>query len=136
MRSLHHRTERWRLRAVLEVNRVTGATRRYSASITLRDRFAMLAAAKELEAVTKEAKTWLSAHPCSDEKLGARIEGMLNTSDEVAVTARRVVTDPAADIETTMGRIGYLLAEIEIDSQLLNGSLRPRGSTRRRRRAA
>ncbi len=136
MRSLQHPTERWRLRAVLELNRVTGANRRYSASMTLRNRFAMLAAAKELEAVTKEAETWLSAHPCSDQRLGEQMEGMLHTSAEVAVTARRAVTDPAADIETTMGRIGYLLAEIEIDSQLLDGSLRPRGSSRRRRRAA
>ncbi len=136
MRSLYHPTERWRLRAVLELNGVTSASRRYSASITLRNRFAMLAAAKELEAVTKEAETWLSAHPCSDEKLGARIEGMLNTSAEVAMTARRAAADPAGDIETTMGRIGYLLAEIEIGSQLLDGSLRPRGSSRRRRRAA
>ena len=75
MRSLYHPTERWRLRAVLELNGVTSASRRYSASITLRNRFAMLAAAKELEAVTKEAETWLSAHPCSDEKLGARHRG-------------------------------------------------------------
>lgn len=136
MRSLHHPTERWRLRAMLELDRVTDASRQYSASITLRNRFAMLATAKELEAATKDAEAWLSAHPCSDEKLGAHIEGMLNTSAEVAVTALRAVTDSAADIETTMGRIGYLLAEIEIDSQLLHGSLRPRSSSRRRRRAA
>ena len=52
------------------------------------------------------------------------------------MTARRAAADPAGDIETTMGRIGHLLAEIEIGSQLLDGSLRPRGSSRRRRRAA
>ena len=127
--------EKWRLRAVLELNRVRGASRRYSASITLRNRFAMLAAADELEAVTKEATTWLSSNPCPDHELLAHIEGMLGTSAEVAVTARQAVTDPAADIETTMGRIGNLLAQIEIDSHVLDSWLRRRGSRRRRRAA-
>jgi hypothetical protein len=100
---------------------VRGASRRFSASITLNNRFAMLAAADELEAVTKDAREWLSAHPCPDHELSQHIEEMLATCDEVTVTAWLAVTDPLADIETTMGRIGYLLAEIEIDAHLLAG---------------
>jgi hypothetical protein len=114
-------TEQWRSRALLEMNRMRGACRRYSEAITLRDRSAKLTAANELEAATKDADAWLSAHPCSDAKLEAHFEGMLNTSALVALIAQRTVTDPPANIGIPMGRVGRLLAEIEIDGYVLEG---------------
>jgi hypothetical protein len=103
------------------MNRMRRACRRYSEAITLRDGSAKLAAANELEAVTKDADAWLSAHPCSDARLEAYIEGMLNTSALVALIAQRALTDPPTNIGTPMGRIGRLLAEIDIDGHLLEG---------------
>ena len=114
-------TEQWRCRALFEMNRMRSACRRYSEAITLRDGSAKLAAANELEAVTKDADAWLSAHLCSEAKLEVHIERMLNASALVALIAQRAVTDPPANIGTAMGRIGRLLAEIDIDWHLLEG---------------
>jgi hypothetical protein len=117
----HHSTEQWRFRALFEMNRMRGACRRYSESITLRDRSAKLTAANELEAVTKTVDAWLSTHPCPDARLEAHLEGMLHTSARVALIARRTLSDQPANIGTPMGRIGRLLAEIEIDGHFLEG---------------
>lgn len=62
----------------------------------------------------------LAANLCPDPRLWARNAWLLNTSSEVVFTARRAATDPEADIETAMGRLGDLLGLIETNSHLMN----------------
>ena len=111
----HH----WLIRATAVLGRVTGAERRFSTAISLND-VTLLAAADELEAATKEAKVWVAANSCPDLELGGRVDLMLSTCAEVALTAQRAVTDPATETDLVIGRLGDLLAIIDFHSQTLN----------------
>jgi hypothetical protein len=112
--------QQWRVSALTELERVTTAERRFSASITLNNAIAMLAAADELQAAARDATVWRMANPCPDSKLGTHVAWMLTTCMEVAITAQRAITDPRADTEAAMGRLGLLLAVIDFHSQTLN----------------
>ena len=112
--------EQWRFRAAVELDRVTAANRRLSASITLNNETAILAAADELQTATRNATMCLPSNLCPDSKLWACVAWLLNASAEVALTAQRAMTDPVADSETAMGRLGDLLALIETHSHLLD----------------
>jgi hypothetical protein len=111
--------QHWLIKATAVLGRVTGAERRFSASISVND-VTMLAAADELEAATKEAKVWVAANSCPDLELGGRVALMLSTCAEVALTAQRAVTDPATETDLVIGRLGDLLAIIDFHSQTLN----------------
>ena len=112
--------QQWRLSAMAELQRVTTAERRFSASITLNNEIAMLAAADELQAATRDATVWRMANPCPDSKLGTHVAWMLTTCMEVAITAQRALTDSRVDTESAMGRLGLLLAVIDFHSQTLD----------------
>jgi len=112
--------QQWRLSVMAELERVTIAERRFSASITLNNAVAMLAAADELQAAAKEATVWRMANPCPDSKLGTHVVWMLTTCMEVAITAQRALSDSRVDTEAAMGRLGLLLAVIDFHSQTLD----------------
>lgn len=112
--------QQWRISAMAELERVTTAERRFSASITLNNTVAMLAAADELQAAARDATVWRLANPCPDSKLGTHVAWMLTTCMEVAVTAQRALTDRRVDTEAAMGRLGLLLAVIDFHSQTLD----------------
>ncbi len=80
----------------------------------------MLSAADELQVATWDATLWTAVNACPDVELGERIALMLNTYAEVAITAQRAITDPSADSEATIGRIGDLLAVVGDQSQTLD----------------
>lgn len=114
-------TERllWRIKATSELGRVTGAERRFSASLKV-NQVTILAAADELAAATRDATAWVEASPCPDLELGGRVALMLKTCAEVAFTAQRVITDPSSDTEAVIGRLGDLLAIIDFHSETLD----------------
>ena len=112
--------DEWRTKAMVELERVTSAERRFSQSITLNNEVTMLAAADELQAATSDATVWRMANPCPDAKLGTHVTWMLTTCMEVAITAQRALTDRSADIDEAMGRLGLLLAVIDFHSQTLD----------------
>jgi hypothetical protein len=109
----------WRIRAMTLLRRVTAAQRRLQTSMSLNE-VTMLAAADELQAASRDVMAWLTANPCPEWRLGVHVLHMLNTCTEVAHTTQRVVTDPSADIEAVMGRLGGLLAVIDLDSKALD----------------
>lgn len=111
-------TEQWRRRATIELDPVTAASRRFLASISVNEA-TMLAAVDELHVATRDAAAWLMANPCPDPKLGTHVPWMLNTCAEIALTAQRAVIDPQSDTEAVMGRLGHLLAVIDLHSQML-----------------
>lgn len=80
---------------------------------------ALLAAADELEAATREATAWLLARPCSDAPLGRHVSGMLNCFAEIALIVQRSITDPLADVEAAMAYVGDLLLVLDSHSQAL-----------------
>jgi len=110
--------EHWLIKATPVLQRVTGAESRFSVSMRLSE-VAMLAAADELEAATRDATAWVAANVCPVMELEGRVALMLNTCAEVALTARRVINDPSTDIEATIGRLGDLLAVIDFQSRTL-----------------
>jgi len=112
-------TDQWRIKAMGVLRYVTAAETRVSASLSLND-VAILAAADELEAATRDAMVWLAANPSPDLKLGTHIAWMLRTCGEVALTAQNAVTDPSIDVDVAMGRLGNLLAVIDCHSQTLD----------------
>jgi hypothetical protein len=109
-------TGEWRIKAMNVLDRVGSAETRLSASLSL-NQIAMLAAADELEAATRDATIWVQANPCPDVKLGTHVTWMLTTCADVALTAERAVTDPDVETEEAMGRLGNLLAVIDCHSQ-------------------
>jgi hypothetical protein len=111
--------QHWLIKATAVLQRVTSAESRFSVSIRVND-ITMLAAADELEVATREATVWVGANPCPDLELGGRIALMLHTCAEVALTAQRTITDPAADTEAVIDRLGDLLAIIDFHSQTLD----------------
>lgn len=114
-----HTAQHWLMRAMDPLQRVTNAERRFSASMSVND-VTMLAAADELEAATTDARVWAGANPCPDLELGGRVVLMLHTCTEVALTAQRAITDPVADVEAVIGRLGDLLTIIDFHSQTLD----------------
>jgi len=112
--------QQWRLSVMAELERVTIAERRFSASITLNNAVAMLAAADELQAAAREATVWRMANPCPDSKLGTHVVWMLTTCMEVAITAQRALTDSQVDTQAAMARLGLLLAVVDFHSQTLD----------------
>ena len=115
----HERTaQHWLIKATPVLGRVTGAESRFSASLKANE-VTMLAAADELQAATWDAKLWMAANACPDAELRGRVALMLNTCAEVALTAQRAIFDPSADTEAVIGRLGDLLAVIDLHSQTL-----------------
>jgi hypothetical protein len=111
-------TEQWRRKATIELDPVTAASRRFLASISVNEA-TMLAAVDELHVATRDAAAWLMANPCPDPKLGTHVPWMLNTCAEIALTAQHAVIDPESDTEAVMGRLGHLLAVIDLHAQML-----------------
>ncbi len=100
------------------LRRVMAAERRFSTSIGV-DKIAMLAAADELDAATRDATTWLAKNPCPDERLGVHAAGMLSTCTEAALVAQRSVTGPFAGGQGVMARLQDLLMVIDFHSAVL-----------------
>ena len=111
--------EHWLIKATPVLQRVTGAESRYSVSMRLSE-VAMLAAADELEAATREATWWMAANACPDLELGGRVAEMLNTCTELALTTQRAIAGPYADLEAVIGRLWDLLAIIDFHTQALD----------------
>ena len=111
-------TSLWRISAMVVLQRVTAAERRFSASISV-NKITMLAAADELDAATRDATAWLKAHPCPNANLGAHVVGMLDTCTEVALVAQRAVSGPFAGGQGVMARLRDLLAIIDFHSAIL-----------------
>jgi hypothetical protein len=112
-------TEQWRSKATIELEPVSAASRRFLASIRVNEA-TMLAAVDELQVATRDAAAWLVANPCPDPKLGTHVPWMLNTCAEIALTAQCAVIDPRSDTEAVMGRLGDLLAVIDLHAQMLD----------------
>ena len=111
----------WRYKSTAVLQRVTGAKRQLSASLSV-NKVTMLAAADELAAATSEARTWMAANACPDVVLGTRVAWMLDTCADAALNAQRAATDHSADTEAVIGHLGDLLATIDIYSQTLGAS--------------
>ena len=111
--------EHWLIKATTVLQRVTDAKSRFSASMRLNE-IAMLAAADELEAATREAMSWMVGNRCPDSELGGRVALMLNACTEVAVTAQCAIAGPYADLDAVSGRLGDLLAAIGFQVQTLD----------------
>jgi len=80
---------------------------------------AILAAADELAAASRDAKTWVAANACPDSALGSRVALLLDARTAAALIAERAVTGHIVDAEAAFGRIGSLLAIIDVTSQML-----------------
>jgi hypothetical protein len=111
--------QHWLIQAAIVLRRVTGAERRFAASLKVNE-VTMLAAADELGAATRDATAWIAANVCPDLELEGRVLLMMDTCAEVALTAQRAVTGPLADTEAVLRRLGDLLAVIDFQSQALD----------------
>ncbi len=111
--------EHWLIKATTVLQRVAGAQSRFSGSMRLNE-IAMLAAADELEAATREATAWMVGNLCPDLELGGRVALMMNTCTEVALTAQRAIAGPYADLDAAIGCLGDLLAIIDFQLQTLD----------------
>ena len=78
--------ELWRYQATAVLRRVTSAESRFSMSLNLNE-VAILAAADELAAATRDAKSWTAVNTCPDLALESRVELLLDTCAEAADTA-------------------------------------------------
>jgi hypothetical protein len=95
------------------------AERRFSASLKTNE-VTLLAASDELGAAARDSTAWVTTNACPDAELGERVALMLNSCSDVALTVQRAITHPSGDIETVSGRVGNLLAIIEIHSHALD----------------
>ena len=111
-------TQHWLIKAAIVLRRVADAEGRFSTSMSVNE-VAMLAAADELGAATRDATAWVAANVCPVMELEGRVALMLNTCAEVALAAQRVITGPSTDIEATVGRLGDLLAVIDFQLRTL-----------------
>jgi hypothetical protein len=111
--------QHWLIKASTVLRRVKGAERRFSVSLRVSE-VTVLAAADELGAATRDALSWMAANTCPDLELGSRVALMLSTCTEVTVTAQRAITDPWADTEAVIRRLGDLLAIIDFHSRALD----------------
>ena len=80
----------------------------------------MLAAADELEVATREATAWMLGNLCPDLELGGRLQLMLNTCAEVALTAQRAIAGPYADLDAVIARLGDLMVVMRYQLQTLD----------------
>jgi hypothetical protein len=112
-------TKQWRLMVAPDLDRVSSAQRRFAISLS-HGKAVMLSAANELDAATRDAMTWLTAHPCPDSNLGDQVAGLVNTCAEVADTSRCSVATPFADTHAVMTRLGALLGVIDRQVQKLD----------------
>lgn len=110
--------QHWLIEAAATLRRVTNAKSRFSAAMNV-NKVSMLAGADELEAATRDAMVWVMENPCPDVGLDSRVALMLNTSADVALTARRALVHPSGDIEKVFARLAHLLAIIDFHSQTL-----------------
>jgi hypothetical protein len=111
-------TKQWRLMVTPDLVRVSSAQRRFAKSAS-HSKAAMLAAADELDAATRDAMTWLTAHPCPDSNLADQVAGFINTCAEIAVTSRWFVASPLADTHSVRSRLGALLSVVDRQVQKL-----------------
>ncbi len=111
--------QRWLIEATPALRCVTGAERRFSASLKVNE-LTVLAASDELGAAARDATAWMTTNACPDLELGSRVAMMLKTCAEVALTALRAITHPSGDIEAVFERLSNLLAIIEIHSHALD----------------
>ncbi|MGO8824028.1 MAG: hypothetical protein ACLQU9_02160 [Acidimicrobiales bacterium] len=109
----------WRYSATAVLRRVTSAEGRFSMALNVNE-VAILAAADELAAATRDANAWLAANACPDLALASRVTLMLNTCAEAALTAQRAITGRALDSEEVFGRLGGLVAIIDFTAQMLD----------------
>ncbi len=109
----------WRYNATGVLRRVTSAGSRFSVSLNM-NQVAILAAADELAAATRDAKTWMAANACPDLVLGSRVALLLNSCAEAALTAEQAITDLVVDAGAAFGRLGSLLAIIDLTLQTLD----------------
>ncbi len=109
----------WRIKTTTVLGRVAEAESRFSSSLHVND-VALLAAADELAAATKDATTWMATNTCPDLALGSRVALLLSTCAEAAQLAQRAITDPCSDSEAVFGRLGELLAVVDFTSQTLD----------------
>jgi hypothetical protein len=111
-------TPQWRIKATVALYPVTCAKNQLSASLRVNE--VTMLAADALAAATIDAKDWFVANACPDLVLRTRVDWMLNTCSEVALTAQWVVSDPSADTAGVIDRLEGLLAIIDIYSQTLD----------------
>ena len=112
-------TQHWLIKATAFLQRVAGAESRFSASMMVNE-VTMLAAADKLQVAAWDATLWIAVNACPDLEFRRRVALMLNTYAEVARTAQRAITDPSADTDAVIGRLGHLLAVIDFQSQTLD----------------
>ncbi len=103
----------------MTLERVTSAERRFTVSLGV-NVVTVLAAADELQVATKDATTWLIAHPCPDQRLWSHVSWSLKTLTEVAHRAQQAATDPSVDVEAEMGQLRYLLTIYDFQSEMLD----------------
>ncbi len=108
----------WRIEATAVLRRVAEAEGRFSTSMRVNE-VAMLAAADELWAATRDATAWVAAKVCPDMELEGRVALMLNGCAEVARTAQQTIIDPSSDVAAIIGHLGDRLAGIDFQSQTL-----------------
>jgi hypothetical protein len=113
------KTKRWLTQAMTVLQRVADADSRFSASIGVNS-VSLLSAADELQVATWDATLWTAMNACPDVELGERVALMLNTYAAVAITAQRAITNPSSDSDAAFGRIGDLLAVVDVQSQTLD----------------
>ena len=112
--------DEWRIKAMVELERVSSAERRFSQSITLNNEIADVGSGGRAPGGNEGRHVWRMANPCPDAKLGTHVTWMLTTCMEVTITAQRALTDRSADVDEAMGRVGLLLAVIDFHSQTLD----------------
>ena len=111
--------QHWLIKATPCLRCVTGAERRFSASLKMNE-VTVLAASDELGAAARDATAWIATNACPDLELGSRVATMLRTCAEVALTAQRAITHPSGDIDAVFDRLSNLVAIIEIHSHALD----------------
>src|SRR3974390_136054 len=111
-------TKQWRVMVTPDLVRVSSAQRRFAMSAS-HSKAAMLAAADELDAATRDAMTWLAAHPCPDSNLADQVAGFINTCAVIAITSRSCVASPLVDTHSVMSRMGALLSVVDRQVQKL-----------------
>ncbi len=107
---------RWRIRAIVVLQPVMTAQRRFSESMRV-NKVTMLAAADELDAATKDGAAWLATNPCPNAKLEAHVSWLLNACTEVALAAQRSVTGPFAGTQVDPDRLRDLVTAIDFHSE-------------------
>jgi hypothetical protein len=109
----------WQFDATPLLGRVTRAARRFSVSLAINE-VTMLAASDELAVAARDAQVWVAANPCPDLELGTRVDVMLQTCADVALTAQRAITHPAGTIDSVIDHLSNLLAIVEVHAHAVH----------------